>query len=230
MSTLKATENTVSLNKVLIVAILIVIVVIGAYAAAHIRIVSSAKITTITATTTLSAVTVTVNNGSLSAVTTTSIIITTTTNNGRQSGFAGQPCFSPGGNCDQVLIQYINGAQRSIHIVIYTFTLHNVEQALVAAHNRGVDVELVCDQHEWSVQGGQCPVALQDGLSVKKSTNSYLTHDKFMIVDEVYILTGSYNYSNAGTCCNDENLIVLFNPSWAGLYEQRFQAIYQAGT
>ena len=143
-------------------------------------------------------------------------------------------CFSPGGRCDRVVIKYINAANQSIHIVIYSFTMANIKDALVAAKRRGVEVKLVCDKSQWSVQSSQCP-QLANVIDVRKSSNTYLTHDKFMVVDGRYVLTGSYNWTQAATGYesnqgNDENLIAISDMTIASSYDQQFQRIYLAGT
>lgn len=107
-------------------------------------------------------------------------------------------CFSPGGRCDRVIIEYIDSANQSIHIVIYSLTMANIKDALVAAKHRGVDVKMVCDKGRWSAQGSQCPQPTNE-IDVKSSSNKYLTHDKFMVVDGKYVLTGSYNWTQAAT-------------------------------
>jgi phosphatidylserine/phosphatidylglycerophosphate/cardiolipin synthase-like enzyme len=143
-------------------------------------------------------------------------------------------CFSPGGRCDRFIIKYINAANQSIHIVIYSFTMANIKDALVAAKRRGVEVEMVCDKGQWSAQGSQCP-QLENQIDVRRSSNTYLTHDKFMVVDGKFVLTGSYNWTQSATGYgsgqgNDENLIVISDMNIASSYDQQFQRIYLAGT
>lgn len=143
-------------------------------------------------------------------------------------------CFSPGGRCDRMIIKYINTANQSIHIVIYSFTMANIKDALVAAKRRGVEVRMVCDKSQWSAQGSQCP-QLANEIDVKRSSNTYLTHDKFMVVDGKFVLTGSYNWTQAATGYgsnqgNDENLIAICDMTIASSYDQQFQRIYSAGT
>jgi phospholipase D len=155
-----------------------------------------------------------------------------------QTQVAGQQiveyCFSPGGRCDRVIIKYINAANQSIHIVIYSFTMANIKDALVAAKRRGVYVRIVCDKGQWTAQGSQCP-QLANEIDVRRSSNTYLTHDKFMVVDDKFVLTGSYNWTQSATGYasnqrNDENLIVISDMSIASSYDQQFQRIYLAGT
>ena len=49
------------------------------------------------------------------------------------------------GSIPEVLIAYIHNAQTSIHIAAFEFNLTPVAEALIAAHQRGVDVRWVTD-------------------------------------------------------------------------------------
>src|SRR5215469_13218573 len=57
-------------------------------------------------------------------------------------------CFSPQGHCDQVMVSWINAAQKTLDGAIYGLTDENIAQALIHAHQRGVTVRLVHDQSQ----------------------------------------------------------------------------------
>jgi phosphatidylserine/phosphatidylglycerophosphate/cardiolipin synthase-like enzyme len=78
-----------------------------------------------------------------------------------------QYCFSPGGHCDQVLISWINRANSSIHVLVYSFTLNNVSAALIAAHNRGVDVRIVMEKDNVGGSGSEFYTLRNAGISIK---------------------------------------------------------------
>ena len=54
--------------------------------------------------------------------------------------------FSPNGGCEKKLIYWFNKANFSIHIMIYSFTLDNISEALIAAHKRGIEVKVVFEK------------------------------------------------------------------------------------
>jgi len=60
------------------------------------------------------------------------------------SGF--EVCFSPNGGCKDRLIYWIGRANRTIHVLICSFTLDDVRDALISAKNRGVDVRIVFER------------------------------------------------------------------------------------
>src|SRR5437870_10842277 len=55
-------------------------------------------------------------------------------------------CFSPLGHCDQVMVTWINAAQKTLDGAIYGVTDEKIAQAFISAHKRGVRVRLVHDR------------------------------------------------------------------------------------
>jgi phosphatidylserine/phosphatidylglycerophosphate/cardiolipin synthase-like enzyme len=50
-------------------------------------------------------------------------------------------------------------------------------------------------------------------------------HHKFAIVDRAHVLTGSYNFTNAASTDNWENLVKITNPIVAQSFLNEWQAI-----
>ncbi len=114
------------------------------------------------------------------------------------------------------VVELIGQAQESIDVAQFTFSVTEIRDALVAAHERGVHVRLAID--EGQDQEGTVSRELRDlGLDVRfvvgkplsTEGESALQHAKFMIVDGTTLLTGSNNWSSTGTTINDENSIVV---------------------
>src|SRR6185436_17351438 len=92
------------------------------------------------------------------------------------------------GSIEGRLIEKINAAQNSIHIVSFEFDLTPVAEALIAAKQRGVDVRWVTDD-EFGIESDEEPghgqFALMEaaGVEVRADTRSALMHNKFWIFD-----------------------------------------------
>jgi phospholipase D len=139
-------------------------------------------------------------------------------------------CFSPGGGCADVVVYWIGRANSSIHILIYSFTLDSIGNALITAKQNkpGLDIRIVWDASASSEAGSEYQKLLNAGFNIHVDHRSGLLHDKVAIIDSHIILTGSFNWSNAANHTNGENLIVIDNPSWASAYEQNFQENWSA--
>ena len=133
--------------------------------------------------------------------------------------------FSPNGGCQDQLIDWIAQANESIHVMVYSFSLQPVADALIAAENRGVEVKVVFELlalDQFSVY----PRLKSSGLDVRVDTNVWFMHNKVMIVDGRVVLTGSYDWTPASEGYNNENLITILDDDIAQLYEQQFQSIW----
>ena len=141
-----------------------------------------------------------------------------------------QYCFSPGGNCNQVLTSWIGKANGSIHVLIYSFTLTDVSQALIAAQKRGVDVKVVMERENVNESYSQFYVLRNAGVPIRWDTNSALMHDKFAVIDGHVILTGSFNWTVSASNSNNENLVVIDSASWGDAFESSFQQVWSAAS
>lgn len=132
---------------------------------------------------------------------------------------------------EQKLIERINAAQSSIHIASFEFDLTPVAEALIAAHNRGVDVRWVTDD-EYGLESdeepghGQFAMLEEAGIEVRADTRSALMHNKFWIFDGQILWTGSTNITENGIFVQDNNTIVFQSAELAAIYEREFQEMW----
>jgi phosphatidylserine/phosphatidylglycerophosphate/cardiolipin synthase-like enzyme len=133
--------------------------------------------------------------------------------------------FSPNGGCEEAVLAWIGRANESIHVLIFSFTLDSVGDALLDAYGRGVEVKVVFEKGQIS-QYSEYQRLADAGVSVRNDTNPDYMHDKVMIVDGAFVLTGSFNWSANAQENNNENLIVLEGEDIASAYEVVFQKIW----
>lgn len=133
--------------------------------------------------------------------------------------------FSPKGGCAEAVKYWIEHANSSIHILIYSFTLDSISDELIEAYNRGVEVKVVFEEQQIT-KYSEYQKLKAAGIEVRNDTNSNLMHNKIMIVDEAIVLTGSFNWSANAENRNDENLIVIKSVEVASLYEEEFRKVW----
>lgn len=122
--------------------------------------------------------------------------------------------FSPRDDAERVLIELVSEARRSLQVQAYVFTSRRIADALVAAHRRGVRVEVLADaQMNRRGKGNALPQLLAAGVPVALETRYNAAHNKVLIVDAdgpgCAVLTGSYNFTWSAQNRNAENLLVL---------------------
>jgi len=133
--------------------------------------------------------------------------------------------FSPNGGCENAVLTWISKANSTIHVLIYSFTLDSIGDALIAAHRRGIEIEIVFEKTQIS-QYSEYTRLRNAGISVRNDTNPDLMHNKVMIVDSSIVLTGSFNWSTNAQENNDENLVVISSRPVANSFEVIFQMIW----
>ena len=143
------------------------------------------------------------------------------------------PYFSPktgaGGGCEREIINWINRASTSIHVLIYSFSSDPIAIALINAYNRGVQVLVVFE--EGNTGGAYKDAKLRTaGIPVRTDTNTRYMHNKVMIVDGEIVITGSYDYSETAEIFNNENLVVIKCTSIGSVYEAEFSKIWGQST
>lgn len=123
--------------------------------------------------------------------------------------------FSPADNPEALLLRVIGDARDSIRVHAYVFTSRAIAGGLVAAHQRGVKVQVLADA-EMNRRGGRnaaVPRLLAAGVPVAFETAYAAAHNKVLIVDPggtgCTVVTGSYNFTWSAQNRNAENVLVL---------------------
>lgn len=136
------------------------------------------------------------------------------------------------GSVEEKLIEYINAAQTSIHIASFEFDLTSVALALIAAHNRGVDVRWVTDNEHGLLADeepgrGQFAMLREAGIEVRDDLGrSAFMHNKFWIFDRQIVWTGSTNVTRSAIYTQNNNVIVIRSPELAVIYEREFDEMW----
>lgn len=122
--------------------------------------------------------------------------------------------FSPADDPEALLIEVIGAARSLIRVHAYVFTSRAIAGALVQAHRRGVDVEVLADaQMNARGKGNAIPTLLAAGIPVAFETDYAAAHNKVLIVDPdeagCTVVTGSYNFTWSARNRNAENVLVL---------------------
>jgi Phosphatidylserine/phosphatidylglycerophosphate/cardiolipin synthases and related enzymes len=92
--------------------------------------------------------------------------------------------FAPRDDTEKVLIELIRSARKSLKVQAYVFTSRKIADAMVAAHRRGVKVEVLADAHmNRRDKGNAIPRLLAGGVPVAFETRYNAAHNKVLVVD-----------------------------------------------
>lgn len=134
--------------------------------------------------------------------------------------------FSLYDNPQKEIIKNINQAGAFINIAMYIFTDREIALPLIKARERGVKVRLYLDKDQVDYKYSQSRFLVQEGIKTRISSNNYIMHHKFTIIDNRLLLTGSYNWSFSANNRNDENLMVIDDPEIIARYQNQFEKLW----
>ena len=138
--------------------------------------------------------------------------------------------FSPeqGEEILQTLESAIQSAEERVYILIYTFTLDELAEAIIDKWEEGIDVRIIVDKIQagpgsWIrrvLQQAEIPFRTMEG------SKGGSMHLKVLIADDI-VLTGSYNYSKNATHSNDENFLIIRNRKILEAHLVKFNQLWE---
>ncbi|RKP08943.1 hypothetical protein THASP1DRAFT_11763, partial [Thamnocephalis sphaerospora] len=135
--------------------------------------------------------------------------------------------FFPGDEGFLALMATLQQAKKSMDLCIFTLTDDTLVNELIAARDRGVNIRLICDDVQAKCLGAD-PYRLRDeyGFPVVTDHNVAHMHNKFAVLDDKVLITGSYNWTKAAHYNNNENIIILNHPGAIKSYKHEFERIW----
>ena len=133
--------------------------------------------------------------------------------------------FSPRGGCTDAVVLEIESARTTVELEGYSFTSRPIGTALVNAHRRGVDVQLVLDAAESSERRHEVDYVARAGVPVYFDASHAIAHNKVVLIDHRTLITGSFNFTRAAEEDNAENIVILRDhPKLQSAYEDNFRS------
>ena len=135
--------------------------------------------------------------------------------------------FSPHGGAEDAVVDTLRRARLRVHAAIYGLTNPAIESALADLARAGVKVALKTDR---SQSAGRDQAALlarlsAAGATVEVSRSRLLLHDKFAVVDDRWVVTGSFNWTASAERRNRENVLIFDCPALASNFEAEWESI-----
>ena len=127
---------------------------------------------------------------------------------------------------EAVIINNIAAAEEFISIAMYTFTDVEIAQAILGARDRGIDIKIYLDRSQVKAKYSRSRYFTQKGIEVRISSNNYIMHNKFAVIDQKIIITGSYNWTASAGKRNDENLLVIDDNYVVERYQDQFNNLW----
>ncbi len=94
-------------------------------------------------------------------------------------------------------------------VMAFSFTYDPIVDALVAAHKRGVKVQVLLDKDNEHETYSDMKRILDFGLDVLIDAEHAIAHNKILLIDQKVIVTGSFNFTQQAEMSNAENIIII---------------------
>ena len=127
--------------------------------------------------------------------------------------------FCPKQDCEGELFKVINSAKESVHCAFYDIDLERVVN-LLNKKSKTMDIKLVVDDANF--------YHVKHLKFAKKDPSYGLMHNKFCIIDNKIVLTGSFNPTENGAYKNNNNLIIIESFYLSKNYEDEFNELWNS--
>lgn len=127
----------------------------------------------------------------------------------------------------------VRAATASVDAALYRLNNPRLARVLAEAFERGARVRLVLDRGKYEetdstreiLAGTRLPFRLSYGRLGRGSK----MHHKFALLDDAWVLTGSYNWTLESEKENFDNLVVLRDAEPLAFYRREFEALWKDG-
>ncbi|KAI8331906.1 hypothetical protein BC941DRAFT_505563 [Chlamydoabsidia padenii] len=137
------------------------------------------------------------------------------------------PIFFPSEDSYNMFHGALSMAQKTLHIAVFSLTDNKTANVLIDAKERGVDVKIVTDNDQLEGKGADVRRLNEEyGIPFKTDNSDQFMHNKFAVIDERIVITGSFNWSIGARFKNKENVIITNIPSLAHAYEEEFGRLW----
>jgi phosphatidylserine/phosphatidylglycerophosphate/cardiolipin synthase-like enzyme len=137
--------------------------------------------------------------------------------------------FTPGDDAAGLIVRTIDAARSQVLVQAFSFTHRDIADALIGAHRRGLDVQIIADLEQTeSIDSAAMQSLVEAGLNVFTDADHAAAHNKVIIIDreakQPALITGSFNFTFAAQNRNAENVLVLRgNPDLTRAFFENWQ-------
>lgn len=125
------------------------------------------------------------------------------------------------------VVNYIKMAKKSINLSVFSFTNDDLANEIISAHKRGVNVRIITDDEAMKGKGADAQRCSDAGIPVRTDDEErYHMHNKFMVVDSAFLLTGSFNWTFQAGKSNQENVIIVDGDYYINKYNSEFDKLW----
>lgn len=134
-------------------------------------------------------------------------------------------------NIEHHIIGHLGKAQRSILVAMAWLTNQRITDELLKAYRKGILLEIVVDANDTNKSSKGLNELSNQGVKVrfaeglKELVEKRTMHNKFCVIDNLKVITGSYNWSHSAEKYHNENIVVIEDEHVALDYRLEFKRL-----
>jgi len=129
------------------------------------------------------------------------------------------------GGIDEIIARDVAQATRQVDVAAFDLDAEPLVDALIALEADDVTVRVVTDSDNEDLSSIRR--LRRNGISVVTDDRSALMHNKFIVIDDVVVWTGSLNYTSNGAYCNNNNAVRIVSDRLAANYTTEMDEMYE---
>ena len=129
------------------------------------------------------------------------------------------------GGIDEIIAADLLQAQASVDIAAFDLDALPIVEALMTLESRDIPVRVVTD--DGNTDQSTTNRLRRNGISVVEDRRSAFMHNKFIVIDERIVWTGSLNYTSNDAYCNNNNAVRFDVPELAANYRAEMDEMYR---
>ena len=137
-----------------------------------------------------------------------------------------ETCFAPEDECADQIIRLVRQAQNNIRFIAFSFTHDGIGKAVRDRANDGLLIEGVFETRGSDTDASEYARLRRKKLNVLRDGNPYTLHHKIFIIDDETVVLGSFNFTDNANDSNDENMLMIHNPTIAAHFLAEFDRVY----
>lgn len=122
------------------------------------------------------------------------------------------------------ILKALDDAEVSITLVMAWFTNDTLFQKIIEKQTQGIEIKLAIYDDGINKKHG-VDISKIPHVKLKKGQRGGLMHNKFCVIDNQVVLTGSYNWSDNAEFKNDENITIEYDPKQASKYSVEYRRL-----
>ena len=128
-----------------------------------------------------------------------------------------------------IISRRIAAAQSEILFMAFSFTDEQIGESLLGRADAGVIVRGVFERVGSDTPFSYYPILSQARLAnvaVLTDGNPQVMHHKVFIIDRNTVIFGSFNFSDNANRRNDENVVIVHDPTFASYFIEEFETVW----